>query len=68
MRHKLSAVVGTPSQPPRAAQSLHGFTWPGIEYGEPPCYKHTFFEVPGTFLIVNNAYFADAGQAIRWHF
>ena len=26
-------------------QSLCGFTWPGIEYGEPPCYKHSFFEV-----------------------
>ena len=26
-------------------QSLGGYTWPGIEYGEPPSYKHSFFEV-----------------------
>ena len=26
-------------------QSLCGYTWPGIEYGQPPCYKHSFFEV-----------------------
>lgn len=26
-------------------QSIGGFTWPGIEYGEAPKFKYSFFEV-----------------------
>jgi hypothetical protein len=26
------------------AQAICGFTWPGIEFGEPPTYKYSFFE------------------------
>lgn len=26
-------------------QAINGYTWPGIEYGEPPTCKYTFFEV-----------------------
>ena len=26
-------------------QAIGGFTWPGIEWGEPPGYKYSFFEV-----------------------
>ena len=33
------------SPPPRRPQVINGYTWPGIEYGEPPSCAYTFFEV-----------------------
>ena len=30
---------------PLAPQAINGYTWPGIEFGEPPSCKYTFFEV-----------------------
>jgi len=29
----------------RFVQAICGYTWPGIEYGEPPSCPYTFFEV-----------------------
>lgn len=26
-------------------KEIGGFTWPGIEFGEPPSYKYSFLEV-----------------------
>jgi hypothetical protein len=28
-------------------QSIHGYTWPGIEFGEAPSPKYSFLEVRG---------------------
>ena len=33
-------------------QSIGGFTWPGIEHGEPPRFKHSFFEVRKTLHVL----------------
>jgi hypothetical protein len=38
------AVIST-SRPLLHPQAICGYTWPGIEYGEPPSCAYTFFEV-----------------------
>ena len=40
------AVTSPPTSFP--PQDILGYTWPGIEYGEPPSCAYTFFEVRGT--------------------
>lgn len=37
-------ALGFPALP-LPCQAINGFTWPGIEFGEPPNVAYTFFEV-----------------------
>ena len=34
-----------PAEVPEEWKTIEGYTWPGIEFGEAPTFKHSFFEV-----------------------
>lgn len=56
LRRALSRLSRLLRPPPPPAQAICGYTWPGIEHGEPPSCPYTFFEY------ADAARFGDLGR------